>query len=259
MTKEKLKMLLCNPDQTGQAIDDLQRLVDTYPYFHAGHQLFLKGLWQTDEKKMAFQLKKTALCVRNRDVLYHYINQSSPQINIHHTPIEPPQPEKEKPPQPEEEKHPLPEDFTSTVDTTKNVVDTTPVEIREIYSESQLIADLIKTSHVQNDRTDIQKIPAKDETKGNISSSTEKRAWSSSELIEFFLNSNPKIVPNDRQYTVDLSDSMHDNQEIVTETLADIYATQGHKDKAIEIYQQLILKYPEKHIYFAAQIERFKE
>jgi TolA-binding protein len=52
---------------------------------------------------------------------------------------------------------------------------------------------------------------------------------------------------------------MQDAQEVATETLADIYATQGHKDKAIEIYEQLILKYPEKHIYFAAQIERLKE
>ena len=74
MTKEKLIALLRNPDQTGQAVDELDRLIEEYPYFHIGYQLYLKGLRQTDEKKMVSQLKKTALCVRDRDVLYHYIN-----------------------------------------------------------------------------------------------------------------------------------------------------------------------------------------
>ena len=253
MTKEELKLLLCNPDQTGKAIDELKNIIEEYPYFHTGHQLFLKGLRQIDEKKMAFQLKKTALCVCNRDVLYHYINQSSSQINIPHNQTEA---ARQK-----EEKKSFHEDLKNTVDTTDNVAVITPVEIREIYSEQQLIADLMRTAQRKTDQADTppRNIPVKEDSKENIISSDENRTWSPGELIEFFLKSNPKIVPNDRQYEVDLSESLQDNQEIVTETLADIFATQGHKDKAIEIYQQLILKYPEKHIYFAAQIERLKE
>ena len=252
MTKEKLITLLLNPNQTGQAIDELNSIIEEYPYFHTGHQLFLKGLWQTDEKKMAFQLKKTVLCVCDCDVLYRYINQSSPQIDIHHI---------QESSLREKEKQPLQEDSTSAVGTSDKVAIITPVEIREIYSEQQLVADLMKTAHVKTDQTYTlsQNSPENEETKGKSSSSGENRTWSPSELIEFFLKSNPKIVPNDRQYEVDLSENLHDNQEIATELLADIYATQGHKDKAIEIYQQLILKYPEKHIYFAAQIERLKE
>jgi len=252
MTKEELITLLFNPNQTGQAIDELSSLIEEYPYFHTGHQLYLRGLRQTDEGKMASQLKKTALCVRDRDVLYRYINQSSPQIDIHRI---------QESAQPKMEKQPLHDNFTSSVDTTDKVAIITPVEIREIYSEQQLVADLMKTAHLKTDQTDTlsQNTPENKETKGKSISPDENRTWSPSELIEFFLKSNPKIVPNDRQYEVDLSESLHDNQEIATELLADIYATQGHKDKAIEIYRQLILKYPEKHIYFAAQIERLKE
>jgi len=253
MTKEDLKTLLLNPNQTGQAIDELSRLIEEYPYFHTGHQLYLRGLRQTDEGKMASQLNKTALFVRDRDVLYHYINQFSPQINIHpvqndSSPIE-------------EEKQPFFETVLSTVDTDENVDDATSVVIREVYSEQQLVDDLIKISHTKIDRA--ENIPQNDavqeETKEIITAVDVNRRWTSAELIDFFLKSNHRIVPNDSQYEVDLSDSLQDAQEVATETLADIYATQGHKDKAIEIYEQLILKNPKKHIYFAAQIERLKE
>ena len=46
--------------------------------------------------------------------------------------------------------------------------------------------------------------------------------------------------------------------EFVTETLAQIYASQGYFSQAKEIYEKLILAYPEKSAYFAALIEKLK-
>ena len=44
-----------------------------------------------------------------------------------------------------------------------------------------------------------------------------------------------------------------------TETLAQIYADQGYYRQAKYIYSQLILRYPEKSAYFAAQIEKLDQ
>jgi len=173
MTKEKLVTLLRNPCQTSDAVDELNRIVDEYPYFHTGHQLYVKGLQITNVEKLESQLTKSALNVRDRGVLYNYLN-------------------------------------------------------------------------------DIEEIETKVEEVEKISKSPD-------DLIDSFLKSDAKIVPGSSQYEADLSPSMQDSNDFSTEILADIYATQGYKNKAIENYEQLILKNPEKHIYFAAQIKRLKQ
>ncbi len=50
-------------------------------------------------------------------------------------------------------------------------------------------------------------------------------------------------------------ESLRENPAVVSETLAHLYARQGHRDKAVEIYRQLMLLYPEKTAFFAARIE----
>ncbi|HOW25276.1 MAG TPA: hypothetical protein PK711_06355 [Bacteroidales bacterium] len=52
--------------------------------------------------------------------------------------------------------------------------------------------------------------------------------------------------------------SVMEHNDIATETLARIYAEQGHFQRAIKIYQQLMLKFPEKSRYFAAQIKNLE-
>ena len=47
--------------------------------------------------------------------------------------------------------------------------------------------------------------------------------------------------------------------EPASETLARIYADQGLYDRAIAVYEKLILLYPEKSAYFAALIDKLNQ
>lgn len=53
--------------------------------------------------------------------------------------------------------------------------------------------------------------------------------------------------------------SAEDNYVLVTETLANIYKDQGLQQKAIEVFEKLILKYPKKKSYFASQIQELEK
>lgn len=56
----------------------------------------------------------------------------------------------------------------------------------------------------------------------------------------------------------DAKQSLLENEHLVTETLAKIYALQGNISKAIRSYEILSLKFPQKSVYFASLIEKLK-
>jgi hypothetical protein len=53
-------------------------------------------------------------------------------------------------------------------------------------------------------------------------------------------------------------ESLLENEHLMTETLARIYALQGNTGKAIRAYEILSLKYPQKSAYFATLIQQLK-
>ncbi len=80
--------------------------------------------------------------------------------------------------------------------------------------------------------------------------------------IERFIREEPQISPP-RPDKITLENkarkSSEDHAGFVSETLARIYTEQGLYDKALDTYQKLSLKYPEKSVYFADLIAELKE
>ncbi len=80
-------------------------------------------------------------------------------------------------------------------------------------------------------------------------------------IIDRFIKDSPSI-----KYTKETEESAGDlaetsgtwDKNLASEYLAEIYLNQGNKKRAIEIYEALILKYPEKKSYFADLISKSK-
>lgn len=81
------------------------------------------------------------------------------------------------------------------------------------------------------------------------------------EIIESFIKSEPGVIRADKETQLQgdiAKNSAEEHDGFITDTLARIYVKQGLYHKAIYAYEKLCLKYPEKSIYFAGQIEEIK-
>lgn len=83
-------------------------------------------------------------------------------------------------------------------------------------------------------------------------------------IIDQFLKLNPRLkamqsvkMKQEPQEDLSLRNSKI-KKGIASESLANIFLNQGKVKKAIKIYEQLLLKYPEKKSYFAGQIEKLQ-
>ena len=80
-------------------------------------------------------------------------------------------------------------------------------------------------------------------------------------FLQKYVNFKPQslqVVPHE-DFQVDLtqqSTAFHD--DMATETLAQILWQQGKLQRALAIYEKLMLKFPEKRTYFASLIEQIK-
>ena len=94
---------------------------------------------------------------------------------------------------------------------------------------------------------------------------TKKKSLAQRHIIQDFMQKDVHFKPQPRQempdeaFQLDLtqkSATFHDN--LATENLAQVLVQQGKLQRALEIYDKLILKFPEKRRYFASLIEELK-
>ncbi|HEX2920634.1 MAG TPA: hypothetical protein VHO50_05660 [Bacteroidales bacterium] len=251
---------------------DLKELTLLFPYFQSAHLLLIKVLSDNSDVKFGNQLKSSAIQIADREVLYRLLQKNEEIIDKsfpEEMAKEIVEPEKENVSimvtinnnddvgtdelivnQGKEETSPDPENleivevFLNTDE--RNGFDETNLNIDDLSDSSDLL------------ELDSEKVPADDEVPGK----NDKKHISQSELIDRFIISNPKIEPiRTRSDTPieDKSEPMFGDGVFLSETLANIYLSQGYYSKAIDIFEKLSLKYPEKNSYFATQIEKVKE
>ncbi|MCB0737498.1 MAG: hypothetical protein KDC92_08290 [Bacteroidetes bacterium] len=125
----------------------------------------------------------------------------------------------------------------------------------KLYTVLQEIEEaLAKTSKPVNE-------PAAIHSEYNIEDEfKESKAKSAFDLIDEFLVSNPKISP--RSQTIqeqNFEESLLQDDNLVSETLAKIFIKQNRINDAIAMYQKLQLKDPTKSSYFARQIAELEK
>jgi hypothetical protein len=96
----------------------------------------------------------------------------------------------------------------------------------------------------------------------SLESETPTTQSAGSNLIDNFIASKPTIriknnvvIPHNTDFS---EESVSENDEIFTETFANILVNQKKYDKAIESFEKLSLRFPEKNIYFARRIEEIQ-
>jgi hypothetical protein len=248
----------------GNAIYEVEQLVSDYPYFAIGQTLLAIAYQNANDPRYDSQLKHAAAIMPNRDKLRLFT-----LIARHRFESEP-------------ETTALPDEFVPTdnvfssmepVETEEenaNIIREKVFIIPEIDlsgSHEELSAEMALLEEKRKSLDELKAIIAKrlrelEEEKQKKDEQPEPKKLSRKELIDKFILENPSITRPKAEFYNPISvaqNSIIDQENIVSETLAKIYEKQGYFDKAISIYQKLGLKYPKKSRYFAAQIERIKE
>ncbi|MDX8338533.1 tetratricopeptide repeat protein [Draconibacterium sp. IB214405] len=193
MEKEQFQLYLQNTATLNtESLEEVKKLTSDFPWFTTGWLLYLKNLKNLEHPDYDAVLKKVAVMVPDRKVLFKYLNNELP-VNV-------------------------------------------PVSVRD-------------------DRSTLYNL------EGDVELKSEKS------LIDKFLSTDGsrlrsgKVnlgVNGNNGDKVNVEQSVKEDEDLVTETLASIYYQQKNYDKALDAYQKLSLKYPEKSVYFAGRIKEIE-
>jgi len=252
MNKDEFTKYLQSPETLDiKSVNDLEGLIKEFPYCQSTRILLTLNLFKEKDIRYDSELKTTAVYVSNRGLLRKHLD----RLNIESSKVFLPDEEgvkstdskqSEKLPTEKADKDLKPEDGKK-VDKPKVVAKDEAANIAEVKT--------IIERHISELEADLdQKVK-----KEPVSEKKSKSVKPKKDIIDEFIKNEPSISrPKTEFYDpVDKArESVVDNENIVSETLAGIFYDQGHIQKAIKIYQKLSLKFPEKSSYFAALIKK---
>jgi hypothetical protein len=249
-----INSIIKNPKNTSDKdLDYLYNLSLKHPYSGLTQLLVAKILHVQNRTGYAEQLKKAAFTCTDRSVIYNYIHKEKLISTIEQTSIE--------------SNEEIVEGNEQEIDLLEqNIINS--VINSSIHQEIEEY-DLIKDDSVKSIAEEKPELMLFDENSVmpfskwislNVekNNSNKKQVENIDNLLESLSERNKKRnLKSSEQFFSPIEAaklSLIDNDELVTETLAEIHIKQGNYPKAIKIYQQLMLKNPEKKAFFAGRI-----
>jgi hypothetical protein len=278
-----------------QMTGEVYELIDLFPYFQSAHLLLLKGLHNSSDVKFENQLRQSALHAGDRGVLYWLLQKSAgPELKA-----EEPLPPADVHAVDSDTQQTVIESARNSdllINEIEKDTDGGLNELKDLHDHSVMVASEPDNSEPDGviflneeagtgpadtvffmdpgfavpDHTDLLELDLDeddsfilDESEPIVEPDKTSRKQIQSDLIDRFIIANPRIEPQKDKNFVGNEDIskpfVEESEGLVTETLAKIYVGQGYYSKAIDIYEKLSLKFPEKSSYFATQIEKVKE
>lgn len=259
--------LLNKPEAVNERYaDSLEKVIEQFPYFQSSRVMRLKHLYNQDSYKYNQELKKTAAYTCDRSILFDFITSNDFKAvqkglyekkleellniqvvgseivmieNKNNSPI-----------------NTLEQSIISSikVSTPEEIIATENLSIGKPLTfskdEKHSFEEWLQLARFKPIEREI-----KPETKPIIDNEKKKKL----DLIDKFIENNPKIpTPNRNEITPVIEPKYEDTSYLMTETLARVYLEQKKYSKAIQAYEILILKYPEKSSFFADRINDIK-
>jgi hypothetical protein len=261
----KITYLLNNPD----AVDEnqtmaLETILNQYPYFQGMRAMYLKGLYNLNSYRYNFELKKTAAHTTDRSILFDFV--TSVNFKTVNTELI------------EKQQKEINEIFVGSFEILNPKALQNNIEVEEFKASNEKSAeplseieeklDLNKPLHFDSQEKhsfsewlQLTKFAPIERETEEIEENFPKEKKKKLDIIDKFIETNPKIGPL-KETSVNTAIIEKVSQEpthLMTETLARIYLEQKKYKKAIQAYEILILKYPEKSIFFANRIKDIKD
>jgi hypothetical protein len=255
LTKDQLLLFIEKPGLLKeQTIGDLKEIVDEFPYFQSAQLLYTYNLHTRDNFRFDAYLKICSIYATDRTILYRLLQPKSIREQFQRLPLTAETKDQESAPLFE-----LSEENLITITDFPEFSNIEPTEPGIIDFEMLSLSQQDETFQLDEPEHNSEEFAPVQADK------VEPKPLEKVDLIEQFIKVNPTIQPrieilSTQKEMSDLNDEVEsENDEYITETLSRIYLKQGHYQKAIDSFKRLSLKFPEKSVYFAQQIEEIKK
>ena len=257
--------LINKPDAISKKqTDALGKVLDKFPFFQSARAIRLKGLFNQNSFKYNYALKVAAAHTTDRTVLFDFITsntfvaiqkglyekkiQELLEISVVDSEIITPEIQLEP------KINTLEQSILSTIKSSAQI------EVEENLKIGTPLDFSINEKHSFQEWLQLYRIqPIEREIKSEVDFVDEEKK-KKAKLIDKFIEASPKISPikQGKESYTSFEINKADNSYLMTETLARVYLEQKKYQKAIQAYEILILKYPEKSSFFADRISDIK-